>query len=59
MALAYKEIEGIKFEGEDPRISYKEWLGKCTEEYLEKDLTFIGIAGIRDPIRPEVPEAIR
>eukprot|EP00501_MAST-03F_sp_TOSAG23-6_P000886 GSMAST32.ASY1.ANO1.922.1 assembled CDS len=28
-------------------------------EHVVKDLTLVGIFGIRDPVRPEVPEAIR
>jgi magnesium-transporting ATPase (P-type) len=31
----------------------------CGDEDVVKDLTLIGIFGIRDPVRPEVPEAIR
>jgi magnesium-transporting ATPase (P-type) len=29
------------------------------EEDLERDLTLIGIIGIKDPIRKDVPEAIK
>lgn len=28
------------------------------EEDMEKDLTLIGIAGIKDPVREDVPKAI-
>jgi calcium-translocating P-type ATPase len=30
-----------------------------SEEALERDLTFLGLVGLEDPPRPEVPEAIR
>jgi magnesium-transporting ATPase (P-type) len=55
VAVAYKEIDDLKIEEGDPRASYRDWLSRCTEEYLEKDLTLIAIAGIKDPIRPDVP----
>lgn len=29
------------------------------EEFLEDDLVFIGIAGIKDPLREEIPNAIK
>lgn len=28
------------------------------EDHFDSDLTFIGIAGIKDPVRPSVPGAI-
>ena len=41
-------------------FAYKElgegWEG---EEELERDLVFLGLAGLMDPPRPEVPEAVR
>lgn len=57
ITIAYKEIDDLKLEG-DPRTAYREWLNKCSEDYLEKDLTLIAIAGIKDPVRPDVPNAI-
>jgi magnesium-transporting ATPase (P-type) len=48
IAIAYKDIEG-KY---DPTETY-------SEDLLEQELTLIAIAGIKDPIRPEIPEAVR
>jgi sodium/potassium-transporting ATPase subunit alpha len=45
MAFATKEIEGPGVEG-------------AASAALEKDLTFLGLIGLQDPPRPEVPEAI-
>jgi len=44
---------------EDPRKFLTNWLEGCTEEYLLKDLTLLAIAGIKDPLRPDVIEAIK
>ncbi len=41
--------------------SKRDWDNKPTDnssEYLEKDLTFIGLTGMIDPVRPEVKAAI-
>lgn len=49
LALAYKDIEIIP--GMDPN--------SLNENFLETNLTLICIAGIKDPLRPEIPRAIR
>ena len=46
MAIAYKEID----------LSSN--IESAKEEDLESDLILIAIAGIMDPLRPEIPEAI-
>lgn len=49
LALAYKDIEIAP--GTDPK--------SINENYLETNLTLIAIAGIKDPLRPEIPRAIK
>lgn len=44
ITIAYKEIQA------DPNT--------ISEEFLEKDLTMLAIAGIKDPIRPEIQQAV-
>lgn len=46
LGFAYKEIPAGQF------------TEKTTDADLEKDLIFIGIAGIKDPVRPDVPQAV-
>jgi Ca2+ transporting ATPase len=50
LALAYREF------GDSMKNASKDWEDA---EFLESDLTLIGIVGIEDPVRDEVPEAIR
>jgi Ca2+-transporting ATPase len=45
LALAFRDFEAMP--------------NSCKPEELETDLTFIGLVGLHDPIRPEVPQAIR
>lgn len=47
-----KAMEEKNQDGEENSLS-------CGDEDVVKDLTLVGIFGIRDPVRPEVPEAIR
>ena len=51
LALAYRDV----------RLPEKE--GARSEELeaddIEQDMTFVALVGIADPIRPQVPEAIR
>lgn len=52
ISLAYRPMtksEGAAFHGEE---------GPAQED-IEKDLVFLGMVGIQDPIRKEVPEAVR
>ena len=46
IALAYKDIETSSFKN-------------LNDDFIESDLTLIAIAGIRDPIRPEIQEAVK
>jgi sodium/potassium-transporting ATPase subunit alpha len=46
LAFAMKEIEGHEASG-------------IRNDETEKDMTFLGLIGLHDPPRPEVPEAIR
>ena len=46
LAIAYKDIE------------YNSSYSTLNENFLESDLTLIAIAGIKDPLRPDVEEAI-
>ena len=45
LLLAYKDLKDINYETLD-------------DEFLEDDLILIGIAGIKDPLREEIPQAI-
>lgn len=47
MALAYKDID------------YNPNFETMSDNVLESDLTLIAIAGIKDPLRKEIPEAIK
>ncbi|KAL4435781.1 hypothetical protein ABPG74_015749 [Tetrahymena malaccensis] len=47
LALAYKDID------------YNPNYEQLTENVLESDLTLIAITGIKDPLRNEIPEAVR
>jgi len=46
LAFAMKELEGREASG-------------VRSEEIEKDMTFLGLIGLQDPPRPEVPEAIK
>ena len=52
------DINAIKTH-EDPRKFLTNWLEGCTEGYLLKDLTLLAIAGMKDPLRPDVIDAIK
>lgn len=47
MALAYKDID------------YNPNFETMSDNVLESDLSLIAIAGIKDPLRKEIPEAIK
>ncbi|MDP2991838.1 MAG: HAD-IC family P-type ATPase, partial [Deltaproteobacteria bacterium] len=51
LAFAYKEIEESS--------KFKAQSSKDKDASLEKDMVFIGLAGLEDPPRPEVPEALK
>lgn len=51
MLLAYKDIPANSIDAENMDLD-------LLEEELERDLIVIGVAGISDPIRPEVPDAV-
>jgi len=42
-------------------VHYKDFSGsiECTEEFLERDMVFVGLAGMIDPPRGETTEAIQ
>ena len=48
ITIAYKEVETSSINALE-----------CQEECLESNLTLIAIAGVMDPLRPEIKEAIR
>lgn len=50
MLLAYKDLKPKSI-----NIAYD----TLNEDFLEDDLILIGIAGIKDPLREEIPEAIK
>lgn len=50
LAFAYREIDGPSSSPQSPVPDPKS---------LEEDLVFLGLIGLEDPPRPEVPEAIR
>ena len=49
IGLAYKDI----------KVSNLNEIDNLDEKFFEEKLILIGIAGIRDPPRPEIPSAIR
>lgn len=54
LALAYRDFDDEPKGGWDA----KEGSGETAVNLAEKDLTLIGIVGIEDPLRPDVPGAI-
>lgn len=48
IAVAFKELD-----------VHHEIVDSLTDEFLDKNLTLIGVVGIKDPIRPDVPMAIK
>lgn len=50
LAFAYKEIEESS--------KFKVQSSKNKDTVLEKDMVFVGLIGLEDPPRPEVPEAL-
>jgi len=50
LAFAYKEIEESS--------KFKAQSSKNKDTVLEKDMIFVGLVGLEDPPRPEVPEAL-
>ncbi|XP_076447724.1 plasma membrane calcium-transporting ATPase 2-like isoform X3 [Babylonia areolata] len=57
ICIAYKDF--VKGEGEDNQMSVEEEPDWEDEDTIVKGLTCIYIVGIEDPVRDEVPEAIR
>jgi sodium/potassium-transporting ATPase subunit alpha len=56
LAFAYKEIkENSKFKIQNLKLESE----KLENSELESQMVFAGLAGLEDPPRPEVPEAIR
>ena len=51
LALAYRDVQVP--EKESARSE------KLEADDIERDMTFVALVGIEDPIRPQVPEAIR
>ncbi|HED00772.1 MAG TPA: cation-transporting P-type ATPase [Proteobacteria bacterium] len=51
LAFAYKEIEKSS--------KFKVQSSKNKDTVLEKDMIFVGLIGLEDPPRPEVPEALK
>lgn len=54
----------LTFEGDGLRtltLAYKDFsdFDKDSKEDVEKELTLVSIVGIEDPIRPEVPDAVK
>lgn len=52
LLLAYKDLKVVS---KDSDVDYN----SLNEDYFEDELNFIGIVGIKDPLRDEIPEAIR
>lgn len=50
LLLAYKDLER-----KTKDVDYN----NVTEDFLEDELIFLGIMGIKDPLRKEIPEAIK
>ncbi|CAD8122135.1 unnamed protein product [Paramecium sonneborni] len=61
IAIAYKDIDpqshGSNIRGQIPQLTKA--AQNIQEDDLDKDLVLIGIAGIKDPIRPDVPNSIK
>lgn len=53
LALAYKNSD------DNPRLSPGDSPGAASLALVETDLTFLGLMGLEDPPRPEVPDAVR
>lgn len=49
LGIAYKDIE----------FNFKNGVETIPESMMESDLNLVAIAGIQDPLRPEIPEAVR
>ncbi len=61
LAFAYKESKEHSAKGEGQEKNIKDILQSPipNPQSLEEDLVFLGLIGLEDPPRPEVPEAIR
>ncbi|KRZ70651.1 Plasma membrane calcium-transporting ATPase 3 [Trichinella papuae] len=57
ICLAYKDF--VASSPENNQIQYRGQIDWDDENAVVKDLTCIAIVGIQDPVRPEVPDAIR
>ncbi|KRX54713.1 Plasma membrane calcium-transporting ATPase 3, partial [Trichinella sp. T9] len=57
ICLAYKDF--VAANPENNQIQYRGQIDWDDENAVVKDLTCIAIVGIQDPVRPEVPDAIR
>ncbi len=51
-AMAHAGLRVLAFACRKPAVGYE-------REHLEEDLVFVGLAGLEDPPRPEVPEALQ
>ena len=59
IAVAYRDIDHLSSASRSGNMgNLKGIADSIKEEDTEKDLTLIGIAGIKDPVREDVPKAI-
>ncbi|CAD8177614.1 unnamed protein product [Paramecium octaurelia] len=59
IAIAYREFEPQSSSFKGSTVNMKAHIHQIPEDELDKDLTLIAICGIKDPIRADVPNAIK
>ncbi len=58
LGLAYRDFASVRELPASWRTDPDTWAGLTEAQLLEVDLTFYGVLGIKDPLRPDVKEAV-